>query len=177
MTERRLAWFAAVVFSTILVGCGSTSTTTSQSGGPTPSTGSTNPTSTPAALTAQIALTGGVNATLDLNPAESNCQILPTGLLSATFDGVLPGTEAGFTILGSAGTHPFLAGSDAVSLNTNLDFWHTDTSGTVTITIAGNTATGMVTGVIAGYTGSGVDKNVNPVHVSASFSCPGTRSS
>ena len=171
MTGCRLAWFAAIMFSTILVGCGST-TTTSQSGGPTPSSGSTNQASTPAPLVAQVTLTGGITGTLAVNTAESNCQILPSGALSATFDGVLPGTEAGFSILETAGTHPFLAGSDALSLNTNLDFWHSDQSGTVMVTITGNTASGTVTGVIAGQTGSGVDENVNPVHVSASFRCP-----
>jgi hypothetical protein len=167
MTGSRLSWLAGVALSTMVIGCGSASTATSQ-----PSKGSTQaPSQTPAPLTAQVTLTGGINGALALNATESNCRRLPSGVLSATFDGVLPGTEAGFTILAPAGTTRLVSG-DAVSLDTSLDFWHSDTSVTVAITMKGTTATGMVTGVIAGSTGSGVDGTVAPVKVSASFSCP-----
>jgi hypothetical protein len=91
--------------------------------------------------------------------------------LSATFDGVLPGTEAGLTVVDPPGTSSLVAG-DQVSVDTSLEFWHSDTSGTTTITVRGTTATGMVTAVIAGQTGSGVNGTVPDLHVSASFSCP-----
>ena len=107
---------------------------------------------------------------MTLNPVELHCQILPSGLLSATFDGVVPGTEAGFNVLEAPGTHSLVAG-DQVGVDTSLDFWYSDTSGTITITVMGNTATGMATAVIAGQTGSGVNGNVGNLHVSASFSC------
>jgi hypothetical protein len=167
MRGSRSAWLAGVAVSTLVIGCGSASTAPTRS-----SSGATQaPSQTPAALTAQIVLTGGINGTLALNAAESNCQRLPTGVLSATFDGVLPGTEAGFTVLEPAGTTT-LASGDAVSLNTNNDFWHTDTNVKVVITMTTNAASGMVTGVMGGQTGSGVDNAVAPVNVSASFSCP-----
>jgi hypothetical protein len=151
----------------MVVGCGSTSTAASQSSG-----GSTQaPSQTAAPLTAQITVSGGMTGTLALNAAASNCQRLPSGLLSAAFDGVLPGTEAGFTVLAPAGTTPLDSGDD-VSIDTSNDFWHTDTSGTIVITMTSTRATGMITGVIAGQTGSGVDGNVADVHVSATFSCP-----
>jgi len=172
VTGFRLSWLAGVALSTMVIGCGSTSTATSESGAPTTSGGSTQaPSQTAAPLTAQITLTGAINATLDLDAAESSCERTPSGLLSATFDGVLPGTEAGFTVLAPAGTGPLVAG-DEVSVNTSLEFWHSDTSGTIAITMTGNTATGTVTGVIGGQTGSGVNGTVADLHVSASFSCP-----
>ena len=172
MTNSRLCWLAGVAFSTTVIACGGASTATSQSGARAPSGGATQaPSQTPAPLTAQITLTGGINATLALNAAESNCQRLPTGVLSATFDGVLPGTEAGFTVLEPAGTTSLVSG-DAVSLNTNNDFWHTDTSVTVVITMTANAASGTVTGVMGGQTGSGVSGTVPNINVSATFSCP-----
>jgi hypothetical protein len=172
MTGSRLSLLAGVAFSMMVIGCGSTSTATSQSGAPTTSGGSTQaPSQTAGSLTAQITLSGGLNGTLELDPVESQCQRLPSGLLSATFDGVLPGTEATFSVLAPAGTRPLVAG-DEVGLDTSLDFWHSDTSGTIAITMTGNTATGMVTAVIAGNTGSGVSRTVADLHVSASFSCP-----
>jgi hypothetical protein len=167
MTRGRLSWVAGVAFATLMIGCGSTSTATSQSGTPTASSGSTQP----SPLTAQITFSGGLSGTLDLNVAESQCQLLPSGQLSATFDGVVPGTEAGFNIVEPIGTSSLVAG-DEVGVNTNLDFWHSDTGGTVTITKTGDTATGMVTADIAGQTGSGVNGTVAPLHVSATFSCP-----
>jgi hypothetical protein len=167
MTRFRHARLAGVALSTMVVGCGSTSTAASQSSG-----GATQaPSQTPAPLTAQIVLTGGINGTLALNATESDCQRLPSGLLSATFDGVLPGTEAGFTVLEPAGTTSLVSG-DAVSLNTSNDFWHTDTSVKVVITMTANAASGTVTGDMGGQTGSGVDGTVADVHVSATFSCP-----
>jgi len=172
MTGSRLSWVAGVAFSTLMIGCGSTSTATSQSGSPTTSGGSTQPSPQAAgSLTAQITFSGGLSGTLDVNPTESQCQLLPSGLLSATFDGVVPGTEAAFTVLASAGTRPLVAG-DEVSVDTSVDFWHNDTSGTIAVTMTGNTATGMITAVIAGNTGSGVTATVADLHVSASFSCP-----
>jgi hypothetical protein len=167
MTGSRLSWLAGVGLATMVIGCGSASTEASQSSG-----GSTQaPSQTPVPLTAQVVLTGGINGTLALNAAASNCQRLPSGDLSATFDGVLPGTEAGFTVLEPAGTTTLVSG-DAVSLNTNEDFWHTDTNVKVTITMTANAASGTVTGVMGGQTGSGVNGTVAPVNVSASFSCP-----
>jgi hypothetical protein len=167
MTGSRLAWLAGAALSTMVIGCGSASTAVSQSSG-----GATQaPSQTPVPLTAQVTITGGLNGTLALNVAESNCQRLPSGDLSATFDGVLPGTEAGFTILAPAGTTTLVSG-DAVSINTNNDFWHTDTNVKVTITMTTNAASGMVTGVMGGQTGSGVNGTVAPVNVSATFSCP-----
>jgi hypothetical protein len=145
MTGSRLAWLAGAALSTMVIGCGSASTAPSQSSG-----GATQaPSQTPVPLTAQVTITGGLNGTLALNVAESNCQRLPSGDLSATFDGVLPGTEAGFTILAPAGTTTLVSG-DAVSINTNNDFWHTDTNVKVTITMTTNAASGMVTGVMGG---------------------------
>jgi hypothetical protein len=166
MTESRLVWLAGVALSTLVIGCGSTSTATSSSA---PATQA--PSQTPAPLTAQIMLTGGINGTLGLNAAASNCQRLPSGDLSATFDGVLPGTEAGFTVLAPAGTTTLVTG-DAVSINTSNDFWHTDTNVKVVITMTTNSASGTVTGVMGGQTGSGVNGTVAPVNVSATFSCP-----
>ncbi len=167
MTGSRLAWLAGAALSTMVIGCGSASTAVSQSSG-----GATQaPSQTPVPLTAQVTITGGLNGTLALNVAELNCQRLPSGDLSATFDGVLPGTEAGFTILAPAGTTTLVSG-DAVSINTNNDFWHTDTNVKVTITMTTNAASGMVTGVMGGQTGSGVNGTVAPVNVSATFSCP-----
>jgi hypothetical protein len=166
MTGSRLSWLAGVALSTMVIGCGSASTATSSSAAATQA-----PSQTPAPLTAQIMLTGGITGTLTLNAAESNCQRLPTGVLSATFDGVLPGTEAGFTVLEPAGTITLTSG-DAVSLNTNEDFWHTDTNVKVVITMTANAASGTVTGVMGGQTGSGVSGTVAPVNVSATFSCP-----
>jgi hypothetical protein len=167
MTGSRLAWLAGAALSTMVIGCGSASTAPSQS-----SSGTTQaPSQTPVPLTAQVTITGGINGTLALNAAESNCQRLPSGLLSATFDGVLPGTEAGFTVLAPSGTTTLVSG-DAVSINTNNDFWHTDTNVKVTVTMTTTAASGMVTGVMGGQTGSGVNGTVAPVNVSASFSCP-----
>jgi hypothetical protein len=167
MTTTLAAAIAGVALSTMVIGCGSASTANSQSSG----AATQAPSQTPAPLTAQIVLTGGINGTLTLNAAASNCQRLPSGVLSATFDGVLPGTEAGFTVLAPAGTTTLVSG-DAVSINTNNDFWHTDTNVKVTITMTTNAASGTVTGVMGGQTGSGVDDTVAPVNVSASFSCP-----
>jgi hypothetical protein len=172
MTGRRFTWVAGAAFSTLLIGCGSPSTASSQSGAPTTPGGSTQPPpQATAALSAQITVSGGLNGTLDVNPLESQCQLLPSGSLSATFDGVLPGTEAGFSVLEPAGAHSLVAG-DEVGVDTSVDFWHSDTSGTAAITITGHTATGMVTAVIAGQTGSGVNGTVADLHVSASFTCP-----
>ncbi len=172
MTGSRVYWVAAVLSSTLLIGCGSTSTANSQSGGSATS-GSAQPSlqaTTP--LTADIAFSGGLSGTLALNSAESNCQLLPSGTLSATFDGVVPGSEAAFNVLEPPGTKTLLAGGDEVGVDTSVDFWHSDTSGTAAITVTGNTATGMVTAVIAGSTGSGVNATVPDLHVTASFSCP-----
>jgi hypothetical protein len=167
MTGSRLFWVIGVAFSTLMIGCGSTSTATSQSGAPTSSGGLTQPTP----LTAHITFSGGLSGTLDLDAAESQCQLQPSGSLSATFDGVVPGTEAAFSVLEPPGTRSLVAG-DEVGVDTNLDFWHSDTSGTITITIKGKVATGIVTAVIAGQTGSGVTGTVADLDVSASFSCP-----
>jgi hypothetical protein len=167
MTGSRLSWLAGLGLATMMVGCGSASTDASQSSG-----GSTQaPSQTPVPLTAQVTLNGGINGTLALDATESNCERLPNGSLSATFDGVLPGTEAGFTVVAPAGT-TMLTSGDTVSLNTNNDFWHTDTNVKVAITMTTNAASGTVTGVMGGQTGSGVNGTVAPVNVSASFSCP-----
>ncbi len=172
MTSYRLSWVLAAVFSTILIGCGSTSTAASQSGGTTPSGAATSqPSQTPTPLTAQIMFSGGLSGTLQLNRAELSCQLLPSGALSATFDGVVPGSEAGFNILEPPGTNSLTAG-DEVGVDTNITFWHSDLSGTVTISVTGKTATGMVTADIAGQIGSGVSGTVPELHVTASFSCP-----
>jgi hypothetical protein len=115
--------------------------------------------------------TGGLTGTLALNAAESSCQLLPSGSLSATFDGVVPGSEAGVTILEPPGTNTLTAG-DEVGVDTSVNFWHSDTSGTVTITVTGKTATGMVTADMTGQTGSGVSGTVADLHMTGSFSCP-----
>lgn len=172
VTRYRLSWVAAAVFTTVLIGCGSTSTAPSQSGGTTPSGGSTSqPAQTPAPFTAQIVFSGALTGTLALNAAESSCELLPSGSFMGTFDGVVPGSEAGFTILEPPGTNTLTAG-DEVGLDTSINFWHSDISGTVTITVTGKTATGMVTADIAGQTGSGVSGTVADLHVTGSFSCP-----
>jgi hypothetical protein len=172
MTGSRVYWFAAVALATFLIGCGSAPTATSQSGAPSTAGGSAQPPAQAASpLTADVTFSGGLSGTLALNTVESHCELLPSGQLSATFDGVVPGSEAGFNVLEPPGTNSLVAG-DEVGVNTSVDFWHSDTSGTATITVAGNTATGMVTAVIAGQTGSGVNGTVADLHVSASFSCP-----
>lgn len=164
-------WVAAAAFAMTLIGCGSASSATSQSGAPT-SSSSTQPSPQAALLTADITFSGGLSGTLALNAAESHCRLLPSGDLSATFDGVVPGSEAGFNVLDPPGTNALLAGGDEVGVDTSVNFWHSDTSGTAAITVTGNSATGMVTAVIAGSTGSGVNGTVADLHVTASFSCP-----
>jgi hypothetical protein len=155
----------------MVIACGSASTATSQSGSRATSGDSTpTPAQTPVPLTAQVTMSGAINGTLVVDAADSHCDMQPGGSLSATFDGVLPGTEAGFSVLDPPGTETPI-GED-VSVNTNNDFWHSDTSGTVTIKVTGNTATGTVTALIAGQTGSGVNGTVAPLHVSATFTCP-----
>jgi len=169
MTGSRASWLAGVAVSMTVIACGGTSTASSLSGPP--SGGSTpTPAQTPVPLTAQVTMSGAINGTLAVDTTTSHCEILPSGSLSASFDGVLPGTEAGFSVPDPPGTETPI-GED-VSVNTNFQFWHSDTSGTVTIKVTGNTATGTVAALIAGQAGSGVNGTVAPIHVSASFTCP-----
>jgi hypothetical protein len=171
MTGPRLSLLVGVAFSTMVIACGSTSTVSTPSAAPTTSGGSTQaPSQAPVPLTAQVTMTGAINGTLAVDTTDSHCEILPSGSLSASFDGVLPGTEAGFSVTDPPGTETPIG--EQVSVNTNFQFWHSDTSGTVTIKVTGNTATGTVTALIAGQTGSGVNGTVAPLHVSASFTCP-----
>jgi hypothetical protein len=171
MTGSRLSLLAGAAFSMTVIACGSVSTTSTQSGAPETAVGSTQtPSQTPVPLTAHVTMTGAINGTLAIDTTDSYCEILPSGNVSASFDGVLPGTEAGFSVLEPPGTETPIG--DQVSVNTNFQFWHNDASGTVTIKVTGNTATGTVSALIAGQTGSGVNGSVAPLHVSASFTCP-----
>jgi hypothetical protein len=91
-------------------------------------------------------------------------------LFSATFNGVLPGPEAALAVLAPIGTRPLIAG-DAVTLDASADAWNNDTSGTIVITMKGETATGMVSVVIGGGSNSGAIGTVADLHVSALFTC------
>lgn len=165
MTGPRLAFVAALALGVIAAGCGSTSPAPSQSDRRAATGAATSQTAV--APQAQIAFTGGESGTLNVDPAQSECQLLPTGAFTAQFDGVLPGTQAAFTVNVPTGTHALQVGSDDAVLDTNGDSWAYVTSGTAAITITDQTATGMIDAVIEDATTSGVAA----LHVSASFTC------